>query len=173
MRDKFSASTSNASSAMRFVANKNEIDIVNGMTSRQTYNCDLAYTIQMSNQPLINLFNQVYPNTTQGINQWIQIPSNQVLLAQQNGQEVLARWNVLQTAISNSLNQNCGAVCSTNLRNQLALHDLLMLSLLPTAYQPTTCAVGTAVANITTGQPVTVNTINTNTGMGTTITLPS
>lgn len=135
-----------------------------------TNNCTLAYAIQLSNQPLINLFVQTYSGPA-GQQAWLQIPSNRVLIAEGNSAEVSARWNVLLLGIENSVVPTTGTVCSTNLGNQLALHDLLLLSLLPATYQSTTCAI--AQASVTSGNvPVVITNTNGTTGTRNTTVVP-
>jgi hypothetical protein len=126
--------------------------------SSQNYDCTLGYTLQVSNLSLINLFVQTYSGI-QGQQQWLQIPSNQVLASQNNYAEISARWNLLYLSVQNSVTPACDTVCSTNLSNQLNIHDLLLLSLLPPSYQPTTCAIPQATASTSTA-PVTVTNIN-------------
>jgi hypothetical protein len=121
-------------------------------------NCNLSYALQMANQPLINLFIQTYSGVS-GQQAWLDIPSNKVLLAQGNNNEVIARWNVITIGISTSLTPPPNGICTTNLANQLTLHDLLLLSLLPASYLPSTCPVGgTAMALSQSTKPVTTTT---------------
>jgi hypothetical protein len=139
-------------------------------TTSVNYSCTLGYTLQLCNQSLINLFTQVYGGIA-GQNAWLQIPSNKVLIAQGNDAEVSARWNVILIGIQNSVSANCNTVCSTNLANELALHDLLLLSLLPPSYQATTCSVAQATA-LTSTLPTTITTVNGSTGQSSTVTVP-
>lgn len=134
-------------------------------------NCELSYAIQISNQPLINLFEQTYSGIS-GQQAWLNIPSNQILIAAGNSAEVAARWNLILIGIRNSLNPPGTAVCSTNLSNQIQLHDLLMLSLLPAIYQPTSCTIPSATA-ITASVPVSITTTNGTTGATNTVNVPT
>jgi hypothetical protein len=132
--------------------------------------CTLAYTLQLANQPLLNLFVQTYSGAA-GRTKWFNLPSNQLLIQQGNIAEVNARWNLIIEAVDTSLLPPCSASCSTNLRNQLAIHDLLLLSLLPSSLQPNTCAIATATA-LTATLPVRVSTTNAVTGNRNTVVIP-
>lgn len=137
------------------------------------FNCTLAYTQQLSNVPMLNLFANVYAGDA-GQKAWLNLPINQTLQSQGNVAEIEARWELLKQAVANSTSPASSAVCSTNLSNQIAIKDLLDLYLVPASYTSSTCRVvsGAVVPSAGTTPPVTVTVTPGNGGQSTTLQVP-